>query len=217
MSFFFQFWYDPPGSIYVYVDGSRDRAWSQLSHAEGALVVVEDHVRTTAHAPLSGPGREYTLDGTATGVTFQAAIDVYDAGTDGEHIYAWRWSNAQLVRYTLEWTDPEVVFSLPLSPYSQAYMGITFDPGTESVWLSSWYTASFSRLDNYSMSGELLGSIDLDGGHGAGLALDHADGTLWFYDWSDGRYEQYATDGEFLGTMEGMTRIYGAEFKPPDG
>jgi len=35
---------------------------------------------------------------------------------------------------------------------------------------------------------------------------------LWFFSWTDQRYEQYSKTGTLLSTMIGMTRIYGAEF-----
>ena len=214
MSYLPLYSYEPPGSIYVFVDGNRDRAWSHISQTEAALAIVEDMVRTVTFDPGEGPGHEYALDGTPTGRTFPAAVDVYDAASDGQYVYGWRWYSAQLVRYDLEWSNPAVVFSLPFDQYSKVYMGITFDAARGDIWLSSWSQARFCRLDNYSLNGVLLGSIELDGGYGAGLAMDYGDSTLWFYDWGDRRYEHYTTEGELLGTIEGMERIYGAEFRP---
>lgn len=213
MSYVPQYWYDPPGTVYVYVDGIRDRAWSHQHTSESALVVIDTLVRTMSHVPPTR-GWEYAYDGTLTGRAFTCVGGIYDAGSDGVYIYAWYWFEATLVRFDSEWDNGEALFSLPFEEYSKAYMGITYDPGNDSIWLSSWHSASFRRLDNYSLTGELLRSIALGSGYGAGLARDPVDGTLWFFDWSDERYEGYNTDGDLLGTLDGMSRIYGAEFAP---
>ena len=202
----------PPGSTLVYADGRRVRAWSHIADIEAALIVLPDRVRTTTYSAYSPQGHEYDLSGTPTGVSFSSASSVYDASTDGEFIYAWKWYEAALVRYDLDWSNPVLLFSLP-SSYSKCYMGITYDPYTGTIWLSSWYMADFHRLDNYTLEGDLVGSIDLGDGYGAGLALDREDGSLWFFNWAEERYENYATDGTFLRAMGGMTRIYGAEFR----
>ena len=217
MSFVPRYSSDPPGTVYVYVDGKRVRSWTHLSTGEMGLVVVDSLVRTMTYESTGGPGHEYSIHGSPTGRTFTCLGGTYDASSDGEYIYAWDLHDAQLVRCDLEWSSPEVLFSLPFDEYSMAYMGITYDLISETVWLSSWSEADFHRLDNYSLDGALLGSIDLQGGYGAGLAMDYRDSTLWYYDWSDERYEKYSpTSGTMLGVMDGMYRIYGAEFAPPD-
>jgi len=60
----------------------------------------------------------------------------------------------------------------------------------------------------------LIGALKLAGSSalGNGLAYDPADNTLWFFNWIDQRYEQYSKSGTLLGTITGLTRIYGAEF-----
>lgn len=192
----------------------------QLLHLQPddlALAVVAGTVRTTSHLPEAG-GSEFHPQGVPTGKSFPAAADVYDGASDGIHIYAWRWHEAKLVRFDLDWGNPVVVFSLPMETFSKAYMGVTYDPVTKSVWLSPWIDLK-GRLDNYSLDGQLLRSFPTTDpeAKGAGLAMDYSDDTLWFFNWTQNRYEQYSRAGTLLSTLGGMTRIYGAEFDAPSG
>jgi hypothetical protein len=177
------------------------------------MAVVGGSVRQDA---VAGSGSEYTLAGVPTGVHYSAAPDTYDGASDGSSIYGWNVVSGSLRRYDLNWNYKQTMFSLG-SAYSYAYMGITYDPQNNSVWLSAWSTGSLDTrgyLYDYSLDGHLLSTLKLtdSASTGGGLAYDPADNTLWFFNWTHQRYEQYSKSGALLSTMTGMTRIYGAEF-----
>jgi hypothetical protein len=171
---------------------------------------------TVRQAALSNPGSEYTLAGTPTGIHYDAIADTYDATSDGTWIYGWDWANASLVRYNSNWQSPQTLFSLGAN-YNDNFMGITYDLRNNSIWLAPWAGAPAAvrgRLYDYSLQGQQLGTLPLANAQafGNGLAYDAADNTLWFFSWTDQRYEQYSMAGTLLSNMTGMTRIYGAEF-----
>jgi len=204
------------GVTYVYQGGTNIWSWTHAADAEQALAVVGGTVRQVTHSGSYNGGSEYTLNGVPTGTTYDFAYSVYDATTDGVYIYAWNWYSSQLDRYSLDWEFIEVVFDLP-PQYDRGFMGITWDPSTGSIWLAPWIfdPAHYGFLYNYDLQGNLLGTIALDNpaSGGNGLAMDWADNTIWFFSWTDQRYEQYEMDGTYLGSISGMTRIYGAEFE----
>ena len=119
------------------------------------------------------------------------------------------------MRYDLNWHYNASLFSLGTS-YSHAYMGITYDPQNNSIWLAPWNGSVQSKgyLYDYSLDGTLLGTLALSGSSemGSGLAYDSADNTLWMFNWGSNRLEQYSKDGNLLSTISGISRIYGLEF-----
>lgn len=204
------------GVTYIYQGGVNIWSWNHAALAENALAVVGGTARQVTHSDAYNGGTEYTLTGVPTGTTYDAAESVYDATSDGVYIYGWNWFSSRLDRYDLDWQFIETVFDLP-PQHDKDFMGVTWDPVTNSVWLAPWvFDPSVSGfLYNYDLEGNLLGTIALDNpdGAGNGLALDWADDTFWFFSWTDQRYEQYMRDGTYLGSIVGMTRIYGAEFE----
>jgi len=205
------------GNSYVYQGGQLLRSWTHVGTQQLGIAVVSGTVRQVAFT-TGGGGAEYTLDGVPTGVTYSGAASVYDATSDGQHIYAWNWFGAALLQYDLDWQLQTTMFTLPPA-FSQAFMGITHDATTNSIWLVPWGLdpSLNGYLYNYSLDGTLLGTIELDdpGTYGNGLALDPADDTFWFFSWSNERLEQYSRGGVLLGSVVGMDRIYGGEFHPP--
>jgi len=215
----------PYGNTYVYQGGHLVRSWNHANPYEVAPAVAGGTVvagqaalegGTVRQAALYNPGTEYTLAGVPTGTHYGAIANTYDAASDGNSIYGWNLVTASLVRYDLNWHVQATLFSLGAG-YSYTYMGIAYDLQNNSVWLSPWSTGSIDsrgRLYDYSLDGHLLGTLSLANplSTGNGLAYDPADNTLWFFNWTDQRYEQYSTAGQLLGTMTGMSRIYGAEF-----
>ena len=205
---------NPVGTTYVYQAGHLLRSWMHASPYEISLVAAGGTVRQGA--VFSGfSGTEYTTAGALTGTHYPAAPYVFDAASDGTSIYGWNVDTATLMRYDLNWSHPQVLFSLgPNSAY--AYMGITYDPQNNSVWLAPWNTSIELRghLYNYSLDGSLLGSLTLTGSSamGSGLAYDPADGTFWMFNWGGNRLEQYSRGGSLLSTISGRARIYGLEF-----
>jgi hypothetical protein len=205
------------GDTYVYQGGTMVQQWHHLGLSETGVAVVGNTVRQVSYA-YSG-GTEYTLSGVPTGQTYPTVSEVYDGTSDGQYIYAWDWLDASLERYSLNWQFQQTLFSL--SGASKDYMGVTYDYQTNSVWIAPWgysHPSVRGRLYNYSLTGQLLGTLPLVNpeGWGDGLACDPADNTLWFFSWADGRYEQYDKSGTYLGSVSGMSRIYGAEFAVPE-
>ena len=205
------------GDTYVYQGGNMVRQWHHVGLGEGGVAVVGNTVRQVSYN-YSG-GTEYTLSGVPTGQTYPTVWHVYDGTSDGQYIYAWDWYEASLKRYSLNWEFQQTLFSLPGA--SRDYMGVTYDYQTNTVWLAPWGYVSpavHGRLYNYSLTGQLLGTLPLINAeaYGNGLAYDPADNTLWFFSWTDGRYEQYTKSGTYLGSVSGMSRIYGAEFAVPE-
>jgi len=206
----------PVGTTSVYQGGNLLRSWSHAGPYEISLAAVGGSVRQSG--VFSGfSGSEYSPAGVPTGTHYTAAPYNFDAASDGNWIYGWNLESATLMRYDLNWNNRQSLFSLG-SSYSYAFMGITYAPRNNSVWLSPWNNTGTwdpkGYLYDYSLDGRLLGTLSLADGEsrGAGLAFDSADDTLWFFNWTDQRYEQYSRNGALLGTMTGMDRIYGAEF-----
>jgi hypothetical protein len=206
----------PVGTTYVYQNGQVIDSWTHANTYEIPLAVAGGVVRQGA---LYNQGSGYTLDGTPTGAAYPIVANTYDAASDGNSIYGWDLISATLNRYDLNWNYQESLFSLGPS-YAYYFMGITYDPQNNSIWLSPWSTYPTGTgygpgyLYNLSLTGQLLGQIPLASptSTGVGLAYDPADNTLWFFNWGANRYEQYSKTGVLLGTMSGITRIYGAEF-----
>jgi hypothetical protein len=203
----------PYGITYVYQGGHEIRSWAHVAPYEIPLAVVGGTVRQSS---LENLGSEYTLAGVPTGKRYSIVPNVYDAASDGNSIFGWNVVTASLLRYDLNWHFQQSVFSLGAG-YDHAYMGITYDPQNNSIWLSPLSTGSIvtkGSLYNYSMDGALLRTLSLANrsATSSGLAYDPADNTLWCFNWSDQRFEQYSKSGDLLNTMSGMTRIYGAEF-----
>jgi len=202
----------PVGTTYVYQGGHLLRSWTHATQYECSLAAVGGTVRQAA--VFTGfSGTEYTAAGVPTGTHYTAAPYVFDAASDGSSIYGWRLDTATLMRYDLNWNYQESLFSLGPN-YSYAYMGITYDPKNNTIWLAPWLNINQGHLFNYSMDGTLLDTLTLPGGTqlGSGLAYDAADDTLWMHNWRAQRLEQYSRNGDLLGTISERTRIYGLEF-----
>ena len=153
-----------------------------------ASIAVNTTVRTYGQASAN-LGREYTLAGTATGVTFPNTVGCCfrDGTTDGLFNYAIQDVPApdNLVwRFNSDWSNPQV---MPLVitggglggsfGIGQAE-GIAYDPRDGSLWFA--LPGSFGLVFNVTMQGDLLALFparDLDGG--VALAFDSADNTLW--------------------------------------
>ncbi len=208
----------PVGTTSVYQGGHLLRSWTHSTPYECALAVVGGTVRQGAvFAGFSGS--EYTLSGVPTGTHYQAAPYVFDAASDGTWIYGWHVDSATLTRYDLNWKVQTNLFSLG-PRYDHAYMGITYDPENDTVWLGALSTGSLPTagyLYNYSLDGRLLGTLKLNDSSAVvtGLAYDPADGTLWAFNWGGNRLEQYSRTGRLLSTIEGISRIYGLDFAMP--
>jgi len=206
---------NPVGITYVYQGGQLVRSWSHASPYEIPLVVAGQRVRQGA--VFGGfSGTEYSTAGVLTGTHYPAAPYVFDAASDGTSIYGWQVDTGTLMRYDLNWGHPETLFTLDPT-YDFAFMGITYDPQNNSIWLAPWNASASLKghLYNYSLDGRLLGTLTLANNTemGSGLAYDSADNTFWMFNWGANRLEQYARGGgNMLSSIGGRSRIYGLEF-----
>jgi hypothetical protein len=194
------------------------RSWSVVHNNEYGIAVMGT-VQTTIGA--SGfLGSEYTLAGAYTGVTSTfpnlPGTSIYDGASDGTYIYAWDFNQNRALRFGPNWSNPVPLFSIGGS--GGDFIGITYDPSNNSLWISGWYK---SEIRDYSLTGQLLGSFSVSHNEITALALDPATGTLWSADrnvW--GLFEEHSKTGQLLSTqyypeLSGMNML-GGEFQVPE-
>jgi hypothetical protein len=189
-------------------------------------IAVTGTVRTLG-AALGEIGAEYTLTGTLTGPTYsnpipRANIFFGDGATDGVlHNYSWDFGFGEAYQFDLDWSHPVKLFALGFSP-TRTYLGITYDPSNDSLWISSYFGTGI--VENRAKDGTLLSSFTVAHGGNVALALDPADNTLWLrHDGIPGHdplvFEQYSKGGTLLGTQAYPSidgdRILGGEFGAP--
>ncbi len=192
--------------IAVIQGNSVVRSWATSANSEIAIAVT-DKVRTLGHY-LGNTGAEYALNGTFTGTNYTAS-DYYhhDGATDGLYNYAILYSSGNVYRYSLNWTNPEYLFNA--GSYA---LGITYDPTNSSLWIGSW---SYGNIKNFNLTGGVLSEFSVSSrtNYVGGLAMDYADGTLWFSEGASGTFSQYTRTGTYLGSKTySISGIYGAEF-----
>lgn len=180
--------------------------WNVAKGCEWALNVDGD-VRTNPSAAGCGAGAQYTLDGKFTGTTYaeetNGGNDTDDSTTDGKYNYTVAYSNGQVIRTDRDFENASVLFTT-----ARSSLGITYDETNDSLWIANFGGTS---IRNYSMNGSLLGSFATSQGVNGGLALDHADQTLWFVD-TAGNIEQYSKTGTYLQTGVNVGYVLGGEF-----
>jgi hypothetical protein len=194
------------------------RSWGVVHNNEYAIAVMGT-VQTTIGA--SGfLGSEYTLAGAYTGVTSTfpnlPGTAVYDGASDGTYIYAWDFNQNRALRFGPNWSNPVPLFSIGGSVGD--FIGITFDPSNDSLWISGWYK---SEIRDYSLTGQLLSSFSVSHNEITALALDPATETLWSANrnvW--GLFEEYSKTGQLLSTqyypeLSGMN-VLGGEIPVPE-
>lgn len=163
------------------------------------------------------PGSQYTLGGTPTGVghtaqpTPGATVEAqFDGTSDGQHNYTVQ-NRAQsggvhvqnVIQTDLNWQNPVTLFSVqrapvPFEPPPEGdYMGITYDPTNNSLWIGG---GALSTISDWSLSGTKLSSFDIGRGSISALGFDPADGTLWSTYGSGNTLYQYSTSGLLLQT-----------------
>ena len=129
----------------------------------------------------------------------------YDATTNGSHIFAWDYEFSAAFRFDLDWTNPVELFDLP----GQAdFMGITYDPSNDSLWISGW---DLQTIRNYSQDGTLLSSFTPNHNLTSALALDPTDETLWFSAFGTGKFHNYSRTGTLLGDADAPGDLFGGE------
>jgi hypothetical protein len=147
---------------------------------------------------------------TAVPLAYPGQTDyLYDGTTDGLRNYALGTLTGNVYAFDGNWENFSSLFTLPPPEGGGSWLGITYDPGSDSLWVST-HNSPIYRVANYTMSGELRSSFIYDGSDSfnlaTGLAFDPADGTLWlarartFGAWAV-RLDQYSTAGTFLGSL----------------
>ena len=164
-------------------------------------------------------GGEYTLGGTFIGPTATNTTGgtiFYDGTSDGTYNYTVNYLGGTVYRAALDWSGLTPIFSTNVAYYA---MGITYDSGTNSLWVGEIFYNGSDRIFQYAMNGTLLSSFDPNVG-GAGisaLAYDAADQTLWLSNFNqNASLFQYTTSGTYLGTVNVSGTpgyLTGAEFE----
>ncbi len=180
---------------------------NQFSAEGNLLALAGGNINTRSDYPIFGDGAQYTLDGTPTGVTDPPSLPAgqfseraFDGTSDGTYNYYVQLFGATggdpvhgVYRTSLDWSNPELLFSLNALLYSAAY-----DPANQSLWIGS-----SSSISDYALDGTLLSSFSISAIPFA-LAYDPADGTLWLH--MNGSLVQYSTSGTLLqqGAIDGL-------------
>jgi len=208
---------DDAGNNYVHVlQGSAVvRSWNTPQAPEPPIAVM-DTVRTTG-GQAGDIGHEYTLAGVPTGAVYPCIppIDaLFDGTTDGQYNYALDYRAGKVYRFGLDWSSPTELFDLG---DSMEYAAITYDPTNDSLWVTGF---ELGVMENYTKSGGLLSSFPISPGNVC-LALDPADDTLWFVNYSSyygvPEFQQYSKAGALLSTQAypaiAYQHFFGGEFR----
>ena len=187
---------------WVVQDAAVVTSWAQRT--QEYPLAVGTTVRAIGSIP-GASGTEYTLAGVQTGVTYVSGLatgNMYDGASDGTYNYGVNWGDGDVIRFDLDWSNPVTLFSLGAAT---SYLGITYDPTNNSLWIASWNTAT---IYNYTMGGVLISSFTTPAAAISCLALDPADNTLWFGSQStQGTFYQYSKAGVQLSTETYATLV----------
>jgi hypothetical protein len=160
-------------STLIVIQGPSVTRFSATGFFQYPIAVITT-IRTAA-TDSAFNGAEYTLGGVPTGTTFGSVPRAFDGTTDGRFNYTINFDTGDVIRTDLDWSNPVTLFTLPGG--FGGYLGITFDASDATLWVSGWNTAV---IEHYDLVGNLLSSFAAPTASMASLALDPADGTLWF-------------------------------------
>jgi hypothetical protein len=170
---------------------------ADINSHEYPIVVLGNGIRTT---PANGGsiGYGYNLNGTPNGQLYTLSAGIvaaYDGTTDGTYNYVADYSAGTVFRTNLDFSGAVSLFG---GFGTGAFLGITYDPTNNSLWVSGWNT---SLVTNYTMSGTVISSFSAVTNSLSSLALDHATGTLWMGSQNtQGTFYQYSKTGTLLQT-----------------
>jgi hypothetical protein len=189
-------------------------SWSQVAGTEYPIAINGGIVKTTG--PGQGNmGAGYSLTGADTGFRYTnpAAVSMYDGASDGTHNFGVDYSGGAVYQFDANWGSPTVLFS---GLGSANYLGITYDPTNNSLWISRWNSTT---VENRSMNGTIISSFELPFDAISCLAMDYADNTLWMGSQNTyGTFYHYSRTGTSLGqvTYGAMSsqNTLGGEFAP---
>ena len=172
------------------------RSWRGVSGTREYPIVVLDDVRTLGG--LGGDvGARYDLDGNDQGDRYSFPEEVglaADGTTDGESNYVVDWRSGGVWKFDRDWANGAKIFDT-----AQFYLGITYDPTDDTLWISQFDGPMVEHRD---MDGNVLSRFDAGFSLISCLALDHADGTLWMgTQGNQGTFTQFDKDGTKLGSV----------------
>jgi len=181
------------GTMWV-VQGTTASSSNNVSSNEYNLAVDGD-IRTTQYRG-SGDGYQYGLNGVATGTSYGGTwLGFFDGTTDGSSNYTLDYDTGNVWAFDRNWQNGSNLFQL--SGGSGGYLGITYDDAG-GLWVSQW---DGTNIQHYSMNGTLLGQFSTGINDMTCLALDPANGTLWFGSQTvEGTFWNYSTSGTLLGS-----------------
>ena len=188
------------------VQGTATTSFAQVSNGganfESPIAVAGD-IRTISNTSGGGTtlGSQYTPSGVFTGTTYAGvAQNFYDGATDGARNFSVNYpavGTGTVFAMTRNWTTPTPLF---VATGNVGPLGITYDPLNSSLWVSDF---GGTRVQNYSLSGALLGGFNTAFSSITALAMDYSDGTLWMGSQStQGTFYQYSRAGLLLQTVQ---------------
>lgn len=183
----------------IIIQGGVATVYAQQYPGNGGeyAIAVDSTVRTLSNGNSgAGTGAQYDLGFSFTGTSYTyptPSYAFYDGTTDGAYNYSVDYSAGGVYRMGLDWSNPVLLFQTPSS-----YLGITYDPGNSSLWVSGFGS---DTVMNVTMAGALLSSFNTGFSSISSLALDPADGTLWMGSQNtQGTFYQFSRAGALLGT-----------------
>jgi len=198
-------WADGPIGTYYLTAGDQQMNWavqgsgvvySGAQVGDEYAIAVGNTVRTLGNQD-NRPGYEYSLNLIPTGVSYPypvQGVPFYDGTQDSTHNYSIDYQAGGVYSFDRNWANPQKIFSLNAG----GWLGITYDPGNNSLWLS---TFGGSTVADYSLSGTLLSSFTTTFPEITSLARD-VDGTLWMGSQAAfGSFYHYDTKGNYLGMV----------------
>ena len=188
----------------VTIQGSTGTTTPATSFGQYPIVFLGAAIRTTGSL-TNAQGREYTLSGAATGTIFalpSPIANAFDATTDGISNFLVDFSNQIVFRTNLDYTNPVELFR---NLGGGSFLGITYDPTNNSLWLSQF---GGSLVKDFSLTGSVLSSFTATRAGGtslsslSSLALEYSTDTLWLgSQTTQGTFYQYSKAGVLLQTV----------------
>jgi len=206
------FYYLASGSDLWRLQGTVDQSAVTNTGNEYNIAVGGD-IRTTSQRN-STPGAQYSINGVYTGTDYPGDWKgFFDGTTDGTSNYTIDWDSGDVYKFDRNWANGNVMFTLG-GGGSGEFLGITYDPGNNSLWVSGWNSAIVMNLD---MNGNILSRFAPTFNNITCLGMDYSDGSLWMgSQLTEGTFYNYKTNGSFLGSesyadMVGVNTL-GGEF-----
>ncbi len=192
--------------------GAVANSWAANPAVRAFPIAVHGDIRVTGYAPGEAGG-QYSLSGNYLGTQYalpNLPVTLSDGTSDGSYNYGIAWQNGNVYRFNRSWANPELLFST-----GSGMGGISYDTSSNSLWTSCDRCAG---IQNYSMAGALLGTIDTAAQSSNldwDLAYDPSDDSLWVGEAFSSRFMHYSTAGAYLGSITIAARassFFSAEF-----